>query len=131
MIATGVIKTSKSMVHLYTVNLPVGEDKKQRVGFYVDNPNDISYYMRQAMDCGESVAGLFYFSEQDQFAHYLGEYEQSVAEGPSVLVDAVIEEIKKQIEKKDLTSIDELLRFIPKDTLLQFLPEAEWNKYRE
>ncbi len=129
-IATGVIKATRSLVHPYAVSLPVGEDKKQRMSFFVGNPNDISHYMQQAMECGESVAGVFSFSEQDQFAHYLGEYEQSVAEGPSVLVDAVIEEIKKQIENKDLTSLDDLLRFIPKETLIQFLPEDEWNKYR-
>ncbi len=45
------------------------------------------------------------------------------------LIDRVIEEIKSDIEYGDTTSIDELLRFIPKENLIQFLPEEEWGQF--
>jgi hypothetical protein len=45
------------------------------------------------------------------------------------LIDAVIEQILKDIKDGDLTAISELLSFTPKDNLIQFLPEEEWSKY--
>ena len=79
-IATGVIKATTAKNFPYTVSLPVGEDKKRRMNFFVDNSNDMSYYMRVAMECGESVAGVFSFSEQDQFAHYIPDDKITISE---------------------------------------------------
>lgn len=45
------------------------------------------------------------------------------------LIDAVIEQILKDVEDGDTTAVWELLSFIPKDNLLQFLPEEEWSKF--
>jgi predicted transcriptional regulator len=45
------------------------------------------------------------------------------------LIDAVIEQILKDVEDGDTTAVWELLSFIPYDNLLQFLPEEEWSKY--
>ena len=45
------------------------------------------------------------------------------------LVDRVIEEIKNNILAGDLTAIDELLKFIPKENLIAFLPEEEWERF--
>jgi hypothetical protein len=53
------------------------------------------------------------------------------ATGESPLVDAVMEEMKKQIEVGDWTAIDELLRYVPIKNLINFLPEEDWNKYKE
>ena len=39
------------------------------------------------------------------------------------LVDAVLEQIKKDIASGDLTALDELVRFIPLNYLMGFLPE--------
>jgi hypothetical protein len=39
------------------------------------------------------------------------------------LVDSVIEKIKEDIKDGDLTAIDELLRFVPKENLIGYLPE--------
>ena len=47
------------------------------------------------------------------------------------LIDRVIKEIKSDIEYGDTTSIDELLRFLPKENLIQFLPEEEWKNFEE
>jgi len=48
------------------------------------------------------------------------------------LIDAVIENIKRDIRDGDLTAVDELLKFLPKKVLLGYLPEtALWNEYRK
>lgn len=45
------------------------------------------------------------------------------------LIDRVIEEIKNDILVGDLTAIDELLTFVPKENLIAFLPEEEWERF--
>jgi hypothetical protein len=45
------------------------------------------------------------------------------------LIDRVIEEIKKDILDGDLTAIDSLLTFVPKENLIAFLPEDEWERF--
>ena len=45
------------------------------------------------------------------------------------LIDRVIEGIKKDINDGDLTGIDELLRFVPDENLIWFLPEEEWKEF--
>lgn len=45
------------------------------------------------------------------------------------LIDAVILEMREQIELGDWTSIDELLRFVPYENLVQFLPEEDWLNF--
>lgn len=39
------------------------------------------------------------------------------------LIDSVIDQIKEDINGGDLTAIDELLRFVPKENLIGYLPE--------
>jgi hypothetical protein len=45
------------------------------------------------------------------------------------LIDAVIEQILKDVEDGDTTAVWALLSFIPKDNLLEFLPEEQWIKF--
>ena len=45
------------------------------------------------------------------------------------LIDRVIEEIKNDILAGDLTAIDALLTFVPKENLIAFLPEEEWERF--
>lgn len=52
-----------------------------------------------------------------------------VSEEKQVVIDAVIEQLKKDFENGDYTVLDELLGFIPINTLIQSLPEEEWSKY--
>jgi hypothetical protein len=40
-----------------------------------------------------------------------------------ILIDRVIEQIKKDVAEGDVTALDELLRFIPTKYLKGFLPE--------
>lgn len=47
----------------------------------------------------------------------------------SKLIDRVIEEIKMDINSGDVTALDELLTFIPKENLIGYLPEEEWEQY--
>ena len=39
------------------------------------------------------------------------------------LIDAVLEQIKADVETGDLTAIEELIRELPADVLMNFLPE--------
>lgn len=47
------------------------------------------------------------------------------------LVEAVLDDMKKQIELEDWTAIDELIRFVPRQNLIWFLGEEKWEKYNE
>jgi hypothetical protein len=46
------------------------------------------------------------------------------------LVDAVIEDLKESFAFGDYTVLEELLFFIPKDNLIQALPEELWEKFK-
>jgi hypothetical protein len=39
------------------------------------------------------------------------------------LIDAVLEQIKVDVESGDLTAIEEMIRHLPADVLMNFLPE--------
>ena len=45
------------------------------------------------------------------------------------IVDAVIEDLKKSFETGDYTVLEELLFMIPKNNLIQALPEEDWHKF--
>jgi hypothetical protein len=46
------------------------------------------------------------------------------------LIDRVIEEIKMSIQTHDYDALDELLQSVPKQNLIWFLPEEEWETYK-
>jgi len=39
------------------------------------------------------------------------------------LIDAVLDQIKADVENGDFTAIEELIKSLPTDTLINFLPE--------
>jgi len=45
------------------------------------------------------------------------------------LIDRVIEEIRKDFAMGDLTSLEELLSFVPRENLIGYLSEDEWERY--
>ena len=47
----------------------------------------------------------------------------------SKLIDRVIEEIQRDFAMGDLTALDELLSFVPRENLIGYLPEEEWEQY--
>ena len=47
------------------------------------------------------------------------------------LIDKVLEQIKKDVEMKDLTAIEELIKDIPKNKLKAFISEYEFLKERK
>lgn len=47
------------------------------------------------------------------------------------LLDAVIGEIKRDIEVGDVSAIWELLSHCPAEQLIQYLPEEKWEAYKE
>ena len=47
----------------------------------------------------------------------------------SSLINRVIVEIQRDFAMGDLTSLDELLSFVPRENLIGYLPEEECDKY--
>ena len=42
------------------------------------------------------------------------------------LIDAVVEQIRSDVTSGDLTAVEELIRTLDYDRLLNFLPEDQW-----
>lgn len=49
---------------------------------------------------------------------------QTTEDSRTRLIDAVLEQIKADVEAGDLTAIEELIRELPADVLMNFLPET-------
>jgi hypothetical protein len=47
----------------------------------------------------------------------------------SELIERVVEEIKLSIQNQDVEALEELLSFVPRENLVWFLPEEEWEIY--
>ena len=47
----------------------------------------------------------------------------------SLLINRVLEQVKADLSIGDLTALDELLTFVPRENLIAYLPEEEWEKY--
>jgi hypothetical protein len=47
------------------------------------------------------------------------------------LIEAVVEQIKMDIEMGDVEAIEELLRFCPTKNLVNYLPEEDWEQFFE
>ena len=46
-----------------------------------------------------------------------------------LLIDRVLVEIQRDFAMGDLTALDELLSFVPKENLIGYLPEEEWERF--
>ncbi len=46
------------------------------------------------------------------------------------LIDTVLEQIKVDVHCADYTAIEELLKFVPVDNLINYLPEGEWKQFK-
>ena len=46
-----------------------------------------------------------------------------------LLIERVVEQIKNDLAMGDVEAIEELLSFVPKENLIAYLPEEEWEKY--
>ena len=46
-----------------------------------------------------------------------------------VLIDRVLVEIQRDFAMGDLTALDELLTFVPRENLIGYLPEDEWERF--
>lgn len=47
----------------------------------------------------------------------------------SLLIERVLEQIKADLSMGDVTAIEELLSFVPKENLIGYLPEEEWERF--
>ena len=46
-----------------------------------------------------------------------------------LLIERVLEQIKSDLSMGDVTAIEELLSFVPKENLIGYLPEEEWERF--
>ena len=53
-----------------------------------------------------------------------------MAKEKNEVVDAVIEQLKKDFEQQDYTVLEELLYQIPTEKLILGLPEEDWVKFK-
>lgn len=81
----------------------------------------------------QSVMDALYFSgnvtqaEHDLVATFL--YKLSLAGPKEALINRVIEHIKSDIQVGDTSAVYELLRLIPREPLIRYLPEEEGYKF--
>jgi formylmethanofuran dehydrogenase subunit E len=47
----------------------------------------------------------------------------------SKLIERVLEQIKSDLFNGDVEAIEELLSFVPRENLIGYLPEEEWEQY--
>jgi hypothetical protein len=45
------------------------------------------------------------------------------------LIERVVEQIKSDLSIGDVEALEELLSFVPKENLIGYLPEEEWERY--
>ena len=45
------------------------------------------------------------------------------------LIERVVEQIKTDLLNGDVEALEELLTFTPRENLIAYLPEEEWEKY--
>lgn len=48
-----------------------------------------------------------------------------------LLIERVIDNIKRDIEYGDVEAIEELLRFCPTTNLINYLPEEDWEDFEQ
>jgi hypothetical protein len=59
-------------------------------------------------------------------------FRERAAKENQKLINVVIENIKRDILSGDLTAVAELIKRVPREALLGYLPEAVlWNEYRK
>ena len=47
----------------------------------------------------------------------------------SKLIERVLEQIKSDLFNGDVEALEELLSFVPRENLIGYLPEEEWERY--
>lgn len=47
----------------------------------------------------------------------------------SKLIERVVEQIKTDLFNLDIEALEELLSFVPRENLIGYLPEEEWEQY--
>jgi hypothetical protein len=46
------------------------------------------------------------------------------------LLDVALEQIKLDVHCGDYTAIEELLKFVPIENIIQYLPEEDWKQFK-
>ena len=79
--------------------------------------------MEEIIEVEYDFKGAEEWSHSTQYPFTNSQLQSIMLEDMDNLVDSVIEKIKEDIKDGDLTAIDELLRFVPKENLIGYLPE--------
>lgn len=66
----------------------------------------------------------------DGIPYHLRPMIRKINDATQALIDRVVEQIKDDIAMGDIEALEELLRFIPKENLIQYLPEEEWEEHQ-
>jgi len=61
---------------------------------------------------------------------HLNEFLKPQEEKEQQLIDEVIEQVVADANSGDTTVLDEILKNVPKEVLIQSLPEESWAKYK-
>jgi len=65
-----------------------------------------------------------------ELSKHLREYLKPQEEKYQELIDEVIEQVVADANSGDTTVLDEILKNVPKEVLIQSLPEEAWAKYK-
>lgn len=82
----------------------------------------------------QSVMDALYFSgnvtqaEHDLVATFL--HKLSLASPEEALISRALEHVKADVKAGDVSAVYELLRFIPRENLIEYLPEEEWSNFK-
>ena len=97
------------------------EDGEGGTRVQIDTNVSVAIYQETHPECFSIVTN----EEQGEESGSIEEVEKM-----DNLIDTVIEKIKEDINFGDMTAIDELLRFIPKENLIGFLSEEQWGDFK-
>jgi len=65
-----------------------------------------------------------------ELSKHLDDFNKPKEEELQKLVDEVIEQVVADANSGDTTVLDEILKNVPKEVLIQSLPEEAWAKYK-
>ena len=66
----------------------------------------------------------------DAIPYHLRPMIRKINDSSQALIDRVVEQIREDFDMGDIESLEELLRFVPKEKLIQYLPEEEWADHQ-
>lgn len=129
--------------HLYNIYKAIGIDRPENhediLDFVVNDvietadpenwhSGDVAIAFRRWIEQGDATRNEVYQEVIDMLDEV--KRKSNNCDKNQVLVDAVIEELKKDFSNGDYTVIEEILFNVPKNILLHSLPEERWKEFQ-